>query len=369
MVNYSEQYDQLFLLSQEKGYITYDDVLSYGNNLSPADIDRLLESLQLHGVLLRESEPEKKDGVDDLTDFSRTDYDSIYKQIIDLSPSLQDLILEIKKIPPIQKGNVPVLTAQLENGNMFAREQLIKLHMRLVLKIALSMTKQFDLNIEDAIFSGFIGLIEGIDSFDRNGFNHLMQNISFRVLQKIQRDCVPDWFTIQIAFKKKEIIRYVYAEYKNHFCEKCQTSAICPELEHIILQKYNLSVDELHQYYSLMILLSENKQILNKIIDAYELEYDIFYFPTITKKNIIQEIIYLNAKKSTIEYLFNMIPYREAKLLRYRYGFLTDEPYTLDECGKLLGITRERARQIERSAINHIKQAENYSVLRELFIE
>ena len=48
------------------------------------------------------------------------------------------------------------LAMQIAEGNNFARDRLIKLYMRSVLKIALSMTKQYELDIEDAISSGCI---------------------------------------------------------------------------------------------------------------------------------------------------------------------------------------------------------------------
>lgn len=368
MANYSEQYDQLLLLSQEKGYITYDDILTYGEKLSPVDIDRLTESLQLHGVLIQESEPEKADENEDLTDFSRTNYDSIYKQIIAMSPNLKGLICDIKKIPPIQKGAIPVLTAQLENGNAYARDQLIRMHMRLVLKIALSMTNQYDLDIEDAVFSGFIGLIEGIDSFNRNGFNHLLQNVSFRILQKIQRECMPEWFTIQIAYKKRDVIRYIFTDYKEHYCECCLSSAICPEFEKETIQKYGLKEEEAHHYISLIMLFSQNRQYTDLLIDSFELEYGIFLLPAFSKNNFIQEKLLKHLQGEVIQNIFQEIPYREAKVLKYRYGFLSDHPYTLDECGNILGITRERARQIEKSGIAHIKNSDGYRLLCDLFL-
>ena len=55
--------------------------------------------------------------------------------------------------------------------NSFARQRLITIYMRIVLKIALSMTKQYELDLGDAISAGFMGLIVAVDRYDVSGFS------------------------------------------------------------------------------------------------------------------------------------------------------------------------------------------------------
>ena len=49
---------------------------------------------------------------------------------------------------------------------------------------------------------------------------------------------------------------------------------------------------------------------------------------------------------------------REREILRLRYGLGTDQPWTLDQIGRRLSITRERVRQIERKAVQKIRARE-----------
>lgn len=49
------------------------------------------------------------------------------------------------------------------------------------------------------------------------------------------------------------------------------------------------------------------------------------------------------------------LPARTAQLLRYRYGLIDGEFHTLEETGQLLGLTRERARQIEHEAKKELR--------------
>jgi len=49
------------------------------------------------------------------------------------------------------------------------------------------------------------------------------------------------------------------------------------------------------------------------------------------------------------------LPWREAKVLRLRYGLRGDPPHTLHQVGTVMGITRERVRQIEASALRRLR--------------
>jgi RNA polymerase primary sigma factor len=54
---------------------------------------------------------------------------------------------------------------------------------------------------------------------------------------------------------------------------------------------------------------------------------------------------------------------REAFILRLRYGFNTDHPHTLQEVGELLGVSRERIRQLEKEALSKLRQPRRATML------
>jgi RNA polymerase primary sigma factor len=60
----------------------------------------------------------------------------------------------------------------------------------------------------------------------------------------------------------------------------------------------------------------------------------------------------------SLEKKLDRLPPREREILRMRYGLGDDEPLTLTEIGMRLGITRERARQLEMQAINRLRHPE-----------
>ena len=56
---------------------------------------------------------------------------------------------------------------------------------------------------------------------------------------------------------------------------------------------------------------------------------------------------------------------REAQVLRLRYGIGTNQDHTLEEVGRMLGLTRERVRQIEATAIRRLRQPEKSGTLKD----
>ena len=163
---------QLIAKSEEKGFLTFDDIMDLSDtySLSVSEVDQLSEALEIRGIIIYETAPSGKD-TDCFEDYSRIDYDAIFNEIISLSPELEYIVDLIRKLPPPQYGEISTLTAQVAAGNTFARERLILIHLRIALKIALSMAKSHQYDIADAVSAGFVGLVIAVDLI-RMDFRH-----------------------------------------------------------------------------------------------------------------------------------------------------------------------------------------------------
>jgi RNA polymerase primary sigma factor len=71
-------------------------------------------------------------------------------------------------------------------------------------------------------------------------------------------------------------------------------------------------------------------------------------------------------KSHEVERALLTLPARDAKILRLYFGLETDREHTLDEIGKLLGVTRERVRQLRDRALKRLRQGAIGEVLRDL---
>jgi RNA polymerase primary sigma factor len=74
-------------------------------------------------------------------------------------------------------------------------------------------------------------------------------------------------------------------------------------------------------------------------------------------------VINRNFKERTESVLKTLTP-REQKVIKMRFGFEDGEPRTLEEVGQEIGVTRERARQIEAEILRNLRAAPHVGELR-----
>ena len=74
-----------------------------------------------------------------------------------------------------------------------------------------------------------------------------------------------------------------------------------------------------------------------------------------------------HALKNSVEEALSSLKEREAKILRLYFGLDDQEPMTLEEIGSLLGITRERVRQIKEKALLRLRHASRARFLETFF--
>ena len=69
-------------------------------------------------------------------------------------------------------------------------------------------------------------------------------------------------------------------------------------------------------------------------------------------------------KIQNLNKILELLPAREARILRLRFGLTNGETHTLREIGLKIGVSRERIRQIEAQAIRRLRKPEIQQKLR-----
>ena len=367
MSKYDKCLSLLLSEAEQKGYLTFDNIMNTTDtfDLSLSEVDRMSESIHLRGIIVYEDEPAEQ-VEDELEDYSRIDYDMIFKEIVELSPELDYIVKIIKDISPPQYKEISLLVVQNANGNEYSRERLILLHLRVVLKIALSMSRQYDLDIAEAVSSGFTGLIVATDKYDPNGFSAFQSYASLWIQQHIQRDCNPKWFefyfpahykTTMITIKEKyeEVygsINFGIDEKDMVSFSKNMSSELDMESKQILHCLHRIRNQRHYHLY------------LDEMIVSEEMNDNIYY---VEDKDLISPEEYMHKKlmKEEIKRVLRTLTEREEKVLTLRFGLCDGREYTLEEVGREFNVTRERIRQIEAKAMRKLEHPSRSKYLRD----
>lgn len=355
--------------SEKKGFLTFDDIMDMSDtySLSVSEVDQLSEALEIRGIIIYETAPVGKD-VDHFEDYSRIDYEAIFEEIISLSPELEYVVKLIRKLPPPQYGEVSVLTAQSAAGNIFARERLILIHLRVVLKIALSSAKLHQYDLSDAVSAGFVGLIIAVDKFDPDGFSAFQSYASLWIQQNINRECRPIWMEYYFPAHYKEKMLPAYEQYLNHFCNDCIPGSLCENLIAEIADNLDISFSHARDY-----LVAAIKQTEGHLYLADYFEEDNYGDTVSSPQELVQtddllfeQVSASMVRSALIDALSSLTP-REAEVVRLRTGFDNDQPLTLEDIGEMYGVTRERIRQVEAKAFRKLSHPSRAKKLKDFW--
>lgn len=349
----------LLVLAEKQGYLTFDDILEQADafSLSVAEVDALSEAIHLRDIIVYESAPtaDYQQEDEEISDYSRTDYEMLFAEILELAPQLSALIDAIKSYPPPQYGEITQLKRQAAEGNQFAFNRLVTLYMRNVLKIALSMTKQYELELEDAISSGFIGLMSAIDKYDPAGFSPFHSYASRWIQQGIQRDCRPRWMDYYFPAHYQEKMLRVLQRYDQYAIGEEMGSVKYHEVVEQIACEVDLSADDVDTTLSTALVQKHGKCSIEVLSTPECACADTLPREMTVDDEISLNAVFQRALGDSIEEILGSLTPKERMVIKLRNGISVAQPMTLEEIGSLLHVTRERVRQIEKKSMRRLR--------------
>jgi RNA polymerase primary sigma factor len=263
----------------------------------------------------------------------------------------EDLIKQDKKISTEKRS---VLEDVVEDG-LLAREHLIKANTRLVVSVA----KRYNgrgVPFLDLIQEGNLGLMKAVEKFDHSRGFRFSTYATWWIRQTITRAIADQGRTIRVPVHMVDRIRVMYK--RIHEIE--QKLGREPTIEEL-----SESLDIPQDKVEWMIQVSWLPLSLESPLNDGEEESELGNFIEDRDTPSPSQKVYSKLLSEKIDEILDSLPYREARILRLRFGLENGRFYTLEEVGRKFGLTRERIRQIETNALRQLRSPQQSRRLKE----
>lgn len=252
--------------------------------------------------------------------------------------SLNAYLKKIRNIPLLTREEEEVLGQKIQKGDEQSLNELIRRNLRYVVSVA-NKYKGCGMSLLDLINEGNIGLIQAAKRFDPSrGFKFITYAVWW-IRQAIMHALAEQSGTVRLPIKQAGILYKIGEKYQEIFQNEGKEATpeeLAKELN--IPQKQIESILRVYRTY-----LSLDAPIRD--------DEDTSYIELMESSNTpsIEDSLIKSSLSREIEELLKELPEREEKILRLRFGF-EGKPYTLEQIGKMMNLSRERIRQIEKRA-------------------
>ncbi len=288
---------------------------------------------------------------------------------------INQYLKKISKIPLLSPEEEKELAYKAKKGDEEALKKLVESNLRFVVSVA----KQYigyGLPFSELIAAGNLGLLEAAKRFDPDRGVKFISYAVWWIRQAIMQALSQQTGAVRIPLKQSHLISRIgtiYAELAKELereptpeevAEKLNRDMIAKELEKEIgreptekeieeklkTEGYKMSPEEVEKYLQVCRIPLSLDAPVGENEDTFFVDFLSKHGTAEVEESVIQEVL-----EKEIYDLLEKLPEKERKVVELRFGLGGVEPKTLREIGDILGVSRERVRQLETRALRKLR--------------
>jgi RNA polymerase primary sigma factor len=342
---------QLIAKGEKDGYLTAKEIEDKLSKLEieADDITEFLEELEAKGIET-ETGNNKELGVAEDEGPQETNSEFSFEDDISLPPGIKIndpvrmYLKEIGRVQLLSAADEIELAKRIEQGDEEAKRRLAEANLRLVVSIAKRYVGRGMLFL-DLIQEGNMGLIKAVEKFDFTKGFKFSTYATWWIRQAITRAIADQARTIRIPVHMVETINKLIRVSR----QLLQDLGREPSPEEIA-NEMELTVEKVRE---IMKIAQEPVSLETPIGE----EDDSHLGDFIEDQEALapSDAAAYELLKEQLEDVLDTLTEREENVLRLRFGLDDGRTRTLEEVGKVFGVTRERIRQIEAKALRKLR--------------
>jgi len=260
--------------------------------------------------------------------------------------SLDQYLKEISRYPLIDRAEEARLAILIRAGEEDALNKLVRSNLRFVVSVAKKYQNQ-GVPLSDLINEGNLGLIRAGHKFDESKGIKFISYAVWWIRQAILQALAEQSRIVRVPLNRTGALHRIGRRSSTLLQELGREPTVEEIAEDLDITQEEvertLAISQSHLSLDAPMTPGEDNRLLDYLPDQYAPGPE--------------DEAFSHALKNTIEEALGTLREREAKILRLYFGLDDQEPMTLEQIGAILGITRERVRQIKKKALVRLRHA------------